>query len=163
MYQPDKNVESSRNIGSILQIRKWEKIMISKSKIISMVELLNIGCGYKGYHLLEWLQLDILTDADKQFSLKTDMNVEIFDSEDECNYIEYEYDENAIKNAINNILNNHIIKLFITKYVRDNMKIFVSNINYGYTLEGYTIEVVKEEGVLSDSTNIKCKKQLYIN
>lgn len=134
--------------------------MIKKCKIIYMEEVMSIDT-YGKYDLQDSHNIRIIAETGKKFNFDPHDTVEIDNSEDEFNYIEYEFEENVLKDAINNFLSSNGPKLYLTKEVKESISIFTRNYNSSYTLEGYRVVVTRSEGILFGKTTIECKKQLY--
>lgn len=134
--------------------------MIKKSKIIYMEEVMSVGI-YGKYNLQDSHSLRIIAEEGKKFKFDPNDTVEILISEDEFNYIEYEYNENVLKNTLNNIFSSYVPKLYLTNEVNESITIFTCNYYPSYTLEGYKVVVTREEGILFEKTTIECKKELY--
>jgi hypothetical protein len=134
--------------------------MIKKSKIIYMEEVMSVGI-YNKYHLRDSHSLRITAEIGKKFRFDPHDTVDIEISKDEFNYIEFEFDDNVLKDAINNIFSSNVPKLYLTKEVKESISIFTRNYNPSYTLEGYNVVVTRSEGILFEKTTIECKKKLY--
>ena len=133
--------------------------MNKKCKIIYMEEVMRIN--YNRYSLFDSNYLNIITEEDKIFKYKANDTVEILASEDEFNYIEYEFDNNVVKNTIKNFFYSNVPKLYLIKDVKENLSIFTRNFFGSYTLEGYKVIVSRSERTLFEKTLIECKKEIF--
>lgn len=102
----------------------------------------------------------LFTVPGNELKLTSSMDIEYLASEDEFNYIEYEYDENPIVNTVNKAFNHYKIKLYLQENVDKLLENFKQGINTNITLEGYLIEIRNAESILEEVLRVTAKKQL---
>lgn len=104
--------------------------------------------------------LCVFTVRGNEIRLTPSMDIEYTVSEDEDNYIEYEYDENLIINTLHKAMQDYKIKLYLQDDVLPCLENFRQGINKSITLSNYLIEIKVGESLFEETTEVTAKKQL---
>jgi hypothetical protein len=104
--------------------------MVKKSRAIYIGEQIKIFSTFRGYSLYTQGSLEVMTEDGAKISLKSKEDFEIVDSEDEYNYIEYEFSNNKVIDTVSDFLKLSARKLFLTRPVKESITVFDIDTNY---------------------------------